>query len=515
MTVSWTKKEIALLVALLGLAAALRLWSIGYDLPYVFHPDEPAVVGTALRILKSGDLNPHFFHYPSLVFYVHALAYLVYYGAGHMTGTFAGPTELADLSSLILGTTLAPDPAIVMIGRLLTVVLGVGAVLLVYLIARRLTDDWAVGAVAALLTAVSPTLIYNSRIVTPDMFVTFFALLTLYFGVRIFRQGRTRHYVAIGVAIGLTAASKYNGAIVGLILPAAHFLRAGWSGWRDKRLYLPALLGGLIFLLATPYAALDYPAFSEALRFDATHYATGHSGMEGDSVRWYAIFLWSTTTLMPLLALLQLGRGILLKSKVTLLLASFPVVYFIFISRFIVRNDRTILPILPFLFLLSAVLWVETSRAARRLPDPKRRGVVSAALLLLMVVLVGFPARMSIAENVRRAGERTIPVAAEWITANIPPGSHIALESYGPYIDPDVYALEVFEQIIDNPPEWYAEQAFDYLVLSKGRYGRYLDDPERYAKEAADYKTVFASFELVKTFSSERAEIRIYALPSP
>lgn len=512
MTPAWSKKEVVLLGLLLALAAALRLWSIGYDLPYVFHPDEPAVIGVALRIFKTGDLNPHFFHYPSLVFYIHALAYVAYYAAGHMTGTFAVPTDLADLSSLVMGTTIAPDPAIVLIGRLVTLALGVGAVLLVYVIGRRLTGDWAVGAVAALLAAVSPTLIYNSRVVTPDMVVTFFALLTLYFGVLIFREGRTRHYAAIGVAIGLTAAGKYNGAIVGLILPVAHFLRAGRPGLRDKRLYLTALLSGLVFLLATPYAVLDYPAFSEALRFDAAHYATGHTGMEGDAVRWYAAFLWSTTTIIPLLALIQIVRGLVIKSKATLLLASFPVVYFIFISRFIVRNDRTILPILPFLFLLAAILWVDAARAARRTREQRQRGLATAALILLTAVLIAWPTRMSIAENVRRQGEHTAPLAAEWITAHIPPGSRVALESYGPYIDPNAFDLQVFEQIIDNPPSWYVEQEFDYLVLSKGRYGRYFADSERYAKEVADYEAFFASFDLLQTFSSERAEIRIYAL---
>ena len=116
------------------------------------------------------------------------------------------------------------------------------------------------------------------------------------------------------------------------------------------------------------------------------------------------------------------------------------------------------------------------------------------------------------AENVRRAGERTAPSAAAWIAANVPPGSRIALESYGPYINPAAFDLQVFEQIIDNSPNWYVEQGFDYLVLSQGRYGRYFLDPERYAKEVAGYESFFASFDRVKTFSSERAEIRIYAI---
>lgn len=507
----WDKKEVALIGAIIVIATGLRLWSIGYDLPYVFHPDEPAVVSVAMRIFKSGDMNPHFFHYPSLVFYLHALAYALYYGFGRLTGTMSSPLDLVDLSSIAMGATIAPDPTIMLIGRLISLAFGIGSVLLVYLIGRRLSDRPAVGAVAASLLAVSPTHIYHSSVITPDVLVTFFALWACYAAVLIFREGKTRHYVIAGIAIGLTTASKYNGGLVGLVLPVAHFLRTGPSGWKDARLYLTVPLIAITFLLATPYALLDYRAFSEALIFDASHYAAGHAGMEGDTLRWYANFLWTTTTLLSIMALAEIVRGLIQRSRATILLASFPIAYFIFISRFAVRNGRTILPILPFIFLLAAIPLVDLAGAVQRIKAVNLRRITVVALIVLTIFLLALPAKMTILTNIQRDTEAfSGPIAGEWIIDNISPDSRIALESYGPYLDPAIFNLQTFNQLIDHPPEWYRAEGFDYLVFSKGMYGRYYLQPALYADQITRYDELFAAFELVKEFGSENTEIRIY-----
>jgi len=507
----WKKEEAALVGAIIALATGLRLWSIGYDLPYVFHPDEPAVIDAAMRIFKSGDLNPHFFNYPSLVFYLHAAGYALYYGFGRLVGTMSGPADVAGLSGVVMGATFAPDPTVVLIGRLISLVFGVATVFLVYLIGRRLTGRPAVGALAAALLAVFPHHIYHSRVITSDGPATFFVMLTFYAAVLIFREGRTRHYVVAAVAVGLTAAGKYNGGLVGLVLPVAHFLRTGPAGWRDIRLYLAVPLVAAAFLLAMPYALLDYPAFSEALIFEANHYAAGHDGMEGDTLRWYVNFLWTTMTILPVLALAQIGRGLLQRSRATILLASFPVAYFLFISRFIVRNDRTILPLLPFIFLLAAVLLVDLGDVIRRIEAVRARRAAMVVLVAVVAVLLAMPARAIILNNIQRETEiYSGPVAGEWLVRNAPPGSRIALEPYGPYIDPALHDQRPFSQLIDHPPEWYRAEAFDYLVFSKRMYGRYYAQPALYPDQVARYDELFAAFELVQEFSSRTTEIRIY-----
>ncbi len=72
------KKVNWILIAIVTLGLGLRLWGIGFGLPYLYHPDEGVPVSIALRILHTGDFNPHFFHWSSLLFYANAFVYWVY-----------------------------------------------------------------------------------------------------------------------------------------------------------------------------------------------------------------------------------------------------------------------------------------------------------------------------------------------------------------------------------------------------------------------------------------------------
>ena len=57
------------LVAVLALAAWLRVTGLAFGLPAVYNPDEIAIMSRALAF-ATGDLNPHNFLYPTFYFYV-------------------------------------------------------------------------------------------------------------------------------------------------------------------------------------------------------------------------------------------------------------------------------------------------------------------------------------------------------------------------------------------------------------------------------------------------------------
>src|SRR5690348_12493770 len=57
-------------------AFILRLWGIGWGLPYADHyHDEQTVARVVLGMIERGDWNPRFFDYPSLYFYVLRLVF--------------------------------------------------------------------------------------------------------------------------------------------------------------------------------------------------------------------------------------------------------------------------------------------------------------------------------------------------------------------------------------------------------------------------------------------------------
>ena len=168
----------------------LRLWGITFGLPYLEHPDEPFWVINILKMLKAGDPNPHDFIYPSFYYYLNALAYLIYYEAGRLLGAFHSLADLAEPRLLIGGSGKTHHARLFLIGRSISVALGIATVALTVDLGRRFTGFVLGGLLAGLWVAISPTLVAHSRYLIPDGAVAFFTTLTSVGGVAHFRARR-------------------------------------------------------------------------------------------------------------------------------------------------------------------------------------------------------------------------------------------------------------------------------------------------------------------------------------
>ena len=61
------------LLLIVAAAFLVRVWGIGFGLPYLLHPDEPVAIGIISKMVFYGELNPHFFDWGSLYFYLTAI----------------------------------------------------------------------------------------------------------------------------------------------------------------------------------------------------------------------------------------------------------------------------------------------------------------------------------------------------------------------------------------------------------------------------------------------------------
>jgi 4-amino-4-deoxy-L-arabinose transferase-like glycosyltransferase len=501
--------EIMGIALILVLALLVRLWGVGYDLPFIYHPDEPYYITISQRIFKTGDLNPHFFNYPSLFFYINAFSYVPYYQIGRIAMDFNTPGNILPPTSLTMGVTKAQTPSAVLLGRVITVLFGVGVVGLTYLGGKKLTRRASIGALASLMVALSPTNVLHSRFMTPDTFVTFFALASFLASVLIYQQGKTWQYMFAGVCVGLAASSKYNGSLTIVILIASHFLRNGKSGLKRPVLYLTLALCGFVFFVTTPFAILDFPEFIGDLRYEAQHYATGHAGAEGNTLAWYMHYLWRQAGGLYGLAALSIIYGSLMHLKKTILLSVFPIVYFGFINRFIVRNDRTLLPMLPFLLLLSAWFIVDVFNRVRLWQPKLLRTLSTYGFLGIVATAIVFPTSKTVAHARRLMIETSRETARIWIHDTLPPGTKIAVGPYSAFVDPSKYDVQGM-LLIEHEPAWYVEKGFRYLVFGQGMYGRFYREPERYRDEVLKYNSLFSQFDLVAVFTDGGYEVRIY-----
>ena len=69
-TRSSSRRAALALAAVVALALVLRLWGIGWQLPWQFHPDESHYTWKAMDLLSQGTLNPKYFRNPSLFTYL-------------------------------------------------------------------------------------------------------------------------------------------------------------------------------------------------------------------------------------------------------------------------------------------------------------------------------------------------------------------------------------------------------------------------------------------------------------
>jgi dolichyl-phosphate-mannose--protein O-mannosyl transferase len=139
----------------------------------------------------SGDLNPHWFGHPaSTTIYLTALTHELIYKLGRLSGHFADWRDYRDL--------YLNDPTLFFwLPRMITVLFGSASVFLIYAIATNFTSS-VFALLAALFFTVSPSSVHFATQVRPDVQLTFWILLAVWFSINIAKTGRIRDYIAAG-----------------------------------------------------------------------------------------------------------------------------------------------------------------------------------------------------------------------------------------------------------------------------------------------------------------------------
>lgn len=265
-------------VAILVLAFWVRYKGIMSGFPLITHPDEPAIVVRALRIIFTRDLNPHFFNYPSLPIYLQSILYLVVYSIGKVLGVFHQFTDINPLTFYFYG-------------RLLTIILSVGTIYLVYVTAGILFDR-TTSLIAILLISFSYLHFANSYFITTDSPMAFWASLSFFFAALSYKNGpKLKYYIFHGIAAGLAISTKYTAFLCVLPMAYAHAYNASFSIRKmiHKNIMIAAALTIATFIVTTPFSLFDYAHFRNDVLYEAQHYSIGHSGAENGSNHTYKL----------------------------------------------------------------------------------------------------------------------------------------------------------------------------------------------------------------------------------
>lgn len=269
----------ALTIAILALAASLRLPLVFAGLPYISYTDEGGVLHPVMRLVRNGGWDPGWYQYPSLSMYLtagvlHAARPL--YRLTHGRSLAADIPPDGDLYDLI-----AP-PAVILAGRGVVLAASLVTILLGMALARRLAGPPA-GLAAGLLLTVTPALVQRACIVVTDTLSAAFVMGVFLVADVLRSTLRTegplsvparRQALLVGVLTGLAAATKYPAAAVSVVVPVVLFVPGGLSRERVRLAVLSALAAVVATLAAMPALVFSTRAVVTGLAAQAHDYAT-------------------------------------------------------------------------------------------------------------------------------------------------------------------------------------------------------------------------------------------------
>jgi 4-amino-4-deoxy-L-arabinose transferase-like glycosyltransferase len=500
--------ELKILILILLLALAIRLVGISYGLPYIYHVDEARFANISLDYF-SGDLNPHFFHVPTLYTYMVAGTWAVYFYSGKILGKF---NTTADFMG-----SFSEDPTLFMIlGRLLTVLLSVGTVFLAYWIGTKMFNR-RVGTIASLLLIFSHVHNKISHYMVPDSPMIFFFMLAFLFIWYIYQKGNKKFYILAGLFAGLAMATKYGGQMLFLPLLLAHVFRIldRKQPVKDIFLSVPLFLSGIFFVLGfflgCPYCFLDYPAFWKGFTWQSQHlYVEGHFGSSTAQPAWLFYlqhgFRENIGLLTQFLVLGGVVYGLIKHRKKDILLLSTPLVLFFIIGGWKAMAVRYLLPLTPFLILIASV-FLETilSRIesglergpSSSLHRPGRKGWLTAFIILIFILPSVYKV---IRFNLVLTQTDTRTAVRDWIEENIPAGSYLAKEMYGPPISEEKYNVHYRHTLGQVSIEYLSNRNVEFVFISDIMYSRFVSAPDEFPRQSKFYNSLEERATLIKTF---------------
>jgi len=348
-----------------------------------------------------GVLNPHFADWPHLYFYV-AAAWLA-------------PWRLLGLVS---------DPASGYLGvRVLDALLGSLTVLLVFDFGRR-AYGWLAGFFGAAALAVAFLHVRDSHFGTLDIPLTLACVAALYIAYRTIHARGARPLLINGIALGVAASLKYNGALVFAGIAAAQTLQA-----RAELIRWPRLLGRLALIgvvgivtlaLSSPFLVLDPGKTAHGIGYIFQHLGRATAPAIGwvqlSLALWYGI-----DPVLVLLAVIGVAYSAWRRQPADVIILTFLLVYFLLIgagrSVFLRYAD----PMIPPLLLLGG-------RALAALMDLTDRGrarrlALAAALVLIAVAPLVHDVRYDLL--IQETDTRTL--AFDWLAQHVPAGGRAAV----------------------------------------------------------------------------------------
>lgn len=522
-------KSNKVLTLILLTAALLRLIGIspGYH-PY--HSDEGMSYSSAMDMIRNLNLDPTRYDYPSLIPLIHATLYVLFFIPAFLVKSIIFsqedlPTKAHNLVELWQQAVIQNQQTHVLYwGRHITALFGVGVVFMVYKVAKEYFSDFQIAVSAAFLTAVNFRQVLNSHLGLPDIYNSFFLLLSFLFIGKLYKNPSTLNYLISGLGLGLYFSVKFQPYVLPAFL-LVHVL-ISWKNSKNsfyqfakkifsKNLILAGVVAVVTVLLINPFHLIHFEQFKAINSYNVFKYGVGTNQLD-----FYPLWYLYNIGIGQLVSIgIALGVIISLRKYrlTTILLLSFILIFFYLLvyntrGGYYTRNFVTVTPLL---LIFTGVFVVELCNLVFK------NKTWSNIAIAIALVLVSFSSIQNSVVSANYFSQKWgYKEAHDWTEINIPEKSVIVSHPWDNYPrDKDLKVIPFEQNEIFSLAEMKQDRA-DYGFLnmdwlSLGTYWWMHMDWKNFSKFKKDKPTPILSTTYSYIASQELASFSIAKFVKP
>ncbi len=475
--------------------------SLGSDLPYNNDPDEPYWYAWT-QYLRAGGVS----HLQE--------------GSGYPPGILVLLAVEQWAVELLRGEAINAGVDYFIVGRLVSVLLGIGSIVLAAGLARTISDSHLTGLIAGLLVASGHGMVAESRRAGANSPWLFFTLLSLVFLLQAYKQHRLSYLTFALLSGAASFLFKYqSGVIMGLpFLFAILYFRDMGKGLLKPLFWWSLVLSLGMLWMIFQYQIMDIVNVPESDTATYINESGQFLGMRSIQANWEYVensFIHEnafnlTVAFIIFSVLLKVvdGKKWAMNLAGVLALTLFAVTFYLVMSFFrpaatskwLVFNAALHILFTIGLVTFATLIGKQVERlGTQALPKPEIFGAITT---LALIGFVSWPYLNQAWVDWRTTlNDWSKPVSeivmAQWFAENVPQGGRVVAEAtkilHNNATGPRIYHVFTVDSIFDEPIASYRERRYEFLVWNNKKSNatdqlENLDTPEHqdYLSEARE-----------------------------
>lgn len=397
-----------------------------------YHTDEPAIYGTTLEMVKNSTIDPGRYDYPAPVMYINLIFYkfvfipffwikfyLIHFW-GLIDGIIKIPPNPEDIKR-IFTLEIAGERGVnaMFWSRYITALFSLGNVYLLYILGKKLFNK-EVGLIAALFLAFNFRHVLNAHITLPDIYNSFFLLLSLIANINLWKNPSRKNYLISGILTGLSFSVKYQfQAFLPLVIVHLYLSFNKWK-FDIRKFFNPAVFVAffsipVIFILTNPFYLINFEQAQKSNLDDFRKYGIGTNVLN----LFPTSYIYHIDFGPPLFFLTIIGVILMVKEKQKLVFLISSLAFFFFIFGYYSTGGfyiRNIIPATPPLLLFASFAFFKFYKIVLiKLPKFSKNII----MCLLLIFLVFIPAKNSIINSFSNTQSWNYSKMAKWLNENL------------------------------------------------------------------------------------------------